>query len=62
MAFPLAQAAGVGRLRGTAVTGDTPPISGGTMGVGITLSSRDCWAFVYVDAGSTSTIVADLRP
>jgi hypothetical protein len=62
MAFPLAQAAGIGRLRGTAVTGDTPPISGGTMGVGITLPARDCWAFVYLDAGATSTIVHDLRP
>lgn len=62
VAFPLAQAARVGRLRGTAVTGDTPPISGGTMGFGLTLPARDCWAFVYLDAGSTSTIVHDLRP
>ena len=62
IAFPLAQAAGIGRLRGTAVTGDTPGISGGTMGVGITLPARDCWAFVYLDAGATSTIVDDLRP
>ena len=62
VAFPLAQASGTGRLRGTAVRGDTPPISGGTMGFGLTLPARDCWAFVYVDAGSTSTIVHDLRP
>jgi len=62
IAFPLAQAAGIGRLREAAVTGDTPGISGGTMGVGITLPARDCWAFVYLDAGATSTIVDDLRP
>lgn len=60
IAFPLARAAGVGRLPGTAVVGDTPPIDGGSMGVGITLPVRDCWAFVYLDAGSTSTIVDDL--
>ncbi len=62
VAFPLAQATGVGRLRGTAVSGDTPPISGGTMGFGLTLPARDCWALVYLDAGSTSSIVHDLRP
>jgi hypothetical protein len=60
VAFPLARAAGVGRLPGTTVVGDTPPIDGGTMGVGITLPARDCWAFIYLDAGSTSTIVDDL--
>jgi hypothetical protein len=60
IAFPLARAAGVGRLPGSAVVGDTPPIDGGTMGVGITLPSRDCWAFIYLDAGATSTIVDDL--
>ena len=47
-------------LPGTAVRGDTPPIDGGTMGVGITVPVRDCWAFVYLDAGATSTIVDDL--
>lgn len=62
MAFPLARAAGVGWLHGTAVAGDTPPISGGTMGIGITIPARDCWAFVYLDAAATSTIVGDLRP
>jgi len=60
IAVPLAKAAGLGRLSGSAVRGDTPPIDSGTMGVGITLPVRDCWAFVYLDAGATSTIVDDL--
>jgi hypothetical protein len=63
MAIPLAQAADVGWLRATAVSGDIPPLfGGGTLGIGITLPGRDCWAFVYLAAQATSTIVEDLRP
>ncbi len=63
MAIPLARAAAVGWLRATAVGGDIPPgFGGGTMGFGVTLPARDCWAFVYLAPHATSTIVADLRP
>ncbi len=62
VAIPLARAASVGRLRTTVVSGDIPPLfGGGTLGVGVTLPSRDCWAFVFLDPATTSTIVADLR-
>ncbi len=62
IAIPLAEAAGVGWLRATVVRGDIPPgFGGGTMGIGVTLPTRDCWAFVFVDPDTTSTVVADLR-
>jgi hypothetical protein len=62
VAIPLARATGVGWLAETVVTGDIPPgFGGGTMGFGMTLPARDCWAFVYLDAAATSTIVDDLR-
>jgi hypothetical protein len=61
VAVPLAHASGSGPLAGAAVFGDLPPIAGGSMGVGITLPARDCWALVYLDAATTSTIVDDLR-
>ena len=61
LAFPVGRVSEVGRLPGTAVSGDIPPgFGGGTMGVGITLPARACWAFVYLDAATTSTIVDDL--
>ena len=63
MAIPLAHAVDVGWLAGTAVSGDIPPgFGGGTMGFGVTLPARDCWAFVYLAPHATSTIVDDLRP
>jgi hypothetical protein len=62
VAMPLARAAKVGRLRATVVSGDLPPLfGGGTLGFGVTLPNRDCWAFVFLDPATTSTIVADLR-
>lgn len=57
---PLVHATGVGWLDRQASIGDTPPISAGTMGVGMTLLARGCWAFVYLDAATTSTIVEDV--
>ena len=63
MAIPLAHAVDVGWLAGTAVSGDIPPgFGGGTMGFGVTLPARDCWAFVYLAPHATSTIIDDLRP
>jgi hypothetical protein len=62
VAIPLARPTGVGWLAGTTVKGDIPPgFGGGTLGIGLTLPDRDCWAFVYLDAAATSTIVDDLR-
>ena len=63
LAIPLSRAAGVGWLPTTVVRGDIPPgFGGGTLGVGVILPNRGCWAFVFVDPATTSTIVADLRP
>lgn len=62
LAIPLVQAASVGWLQATVVRGDIPPLfGGGTMGFGVTLPTRGCWAFVFLDPDATSTVVADLR-
>ena len=61
VAIPLAHATGVGWRGGAAVAGDIPPgFGGGTMGFGLTLPGRDCWAFAFVETAGTSTIVDDL--
>ena len=61
VAIPLVHATGVGWLGGSAVAGDIPPgFGGGTMGFGLTLPRRDCWAFAFVETAGTSTIVDDL--
>ncbi len=62
LAIPLVRAASVGWLQATVVRGDIPPLfGGGTMGFGVTLPTRGCWAFVFLDPDATSTVVADLR-
>lgn len=61
VAIPLARATDVGWLGSMAVAGEIPPLFGsGTLGFGLTLPNRDCWAFAFLDAAWTSTIVADL--
>lgn len=60
-AVSLLRPADVGWLGRSAVDGDIPPLfGGGTLGVGLTLPSRGCWAIVYAGSQATSTIVVDL--
>ncbi len=60
VALPVAEGADVGRIYGSSVAGDLPKLGSGTLGVGLTLPTRDCWAIVYLDATTTSTVVTDL--
>jgi hypothetical protein len=61
LAVPLAHPDSVGWLAFGSVAGDVPSgFGGGTLGLGLTLPGRGCWAFVFVDPAATSTIVDDL--
>ncbi|HEX9044204.1 MAG TPA: hypothetical protein VF802_04175 [Candidatus Limnocylindrales bacterium] len=60
-ALPILGPSPVGWLDRTAVDGDIPPgFGGGTLGFGLALPSRGCWAIVYAGSQATSTIVVDL--
>ncbi len=60
-ALPIVGPSPVGWLSRTAVEGDIPPaFGGGTLGFGLTLPSRGCWAIAYGGSQATSTIVVDL--
>jgi hypothetical protein len=60
-AMPVVDPSGIGWLDRSAVEGDIPPgFGGGTLGFGLTLPSRGCWAIAYAGSQATSTIVVDL--
>ena len=60
IALPVSLGSQLDRTYGSSVMGDLPSVGSGTLGFGLTLPTRDCWAIVYLDAASTSTIVTDL--
>jgi hypothetical protein len=62
-AIPVVGSSAIGWLARPAVDGDIPPgFGGGTLGFGLTLPSRGCWAIAYAGSQGTSTIVVDLGP
>jgi hypothetical protein len=60
VALPVGLGRWVGETYGSSAIGDLPTVGSGTLGFGLTLPNRDCWAIVYLDAAGTSTVVTDL--
>jgi hypothetical protein len=61
-AVEIVHAAGAGWSGDAAVAGDIPPLfGGGTLGFGVALPGRACWAFTYAGTQATSTVVVDLN-
>lgn len=62
-AIPIVHAAGAGWSPDRAIPGEIPPrFGGGTLGFGIALPGRACWALTYAGTQATSTVVVDLNP